>query len=1020
VTSRRLALACVLLVLPACRDRDASLAGRVVALGGETLPTAARLWNSDRYPVCRRPGFDPAATCSTDPPLIGSAHRDLFEVVQRPGSADSLDALHARALIDLIWANDERTVDSAIERLQSLVETWDSAAIISDLAVAWERKARFSGRTAHWARALDFAERADAARATPITQLNRAVLLERFRMTSLALDAWERLVADPDAGVWHAEARTRARTLVDAMDADAVAAEFDAILLADDTAGLRSARETATAFPQIARRFATVRGLPAWVNANRSGDTVAAGRAIAVIEAIGRGIEQRSGDAGIAGEAAALRAGRTTEGVEAAYLAYAAAELDFEAGRFADMARNAVHAVSLVGSAETVVAPWAVYAVGMARVMNGDYRAGDSIFSSILADPVTAGRHSLRGRALWGRGLIAARQYLAGTALDFYEQSSEALRQSSEAEYTAGMSALIVEPYVRSGHWLEAWDRLGDAMEALVSHRASVYRANAYRRASDMAARDGMPHAALALQREGLALAEGTSRVQQPIEASINLGLRLATLGYGLQADSIWNHAVTRLPVVPDDDMRQRLAADLRNARLGAALLPGLRAGENASVDSITRSLEYFRATGLGVMTASTLYQRAEAYLEEGDTAARSDLEDAVSLIVGALRDLDAPQRLPLESARRAIELLTRILAGTGEIERALAIADIARAVQLGAYELASMEDVALPAGRTVIAMMALPDELLVWHSDERGVRLDIRPVARATLADSIDAFNAHLRDGDPPEGSAAGAWLARTLFPDAGTIPAALSIVADETIARLAMVALPLPNGTLLIDRTVLHSVPAVRRLAATTSIPRRTGEALLVAGSADPEASLPELPHARAEVDAIAALRDDARVFGSPGHTGLPAALQRASLLHFAGHAILGENPLDSRLVIGEEGPPELRYLQPADLEAGVFPLLDTVVLSSCRTLDPGDAPGIGLPAFAAAFMRAGAGTVVGTLWPIDDAAAVDLMVSFHRRLRDGMTAAEALAHAQRDARNRETGTHSNLWAAFQILSR
>jgi hypothetical protein len=34
--------------------------------------------------------------------------------------------------------------------------------------------------------------------------------------------------------------------------------------------------------------------------------------------------------------------------------------------------------------------------------------------------------------------------------------------------------------------------------------------------------------------------------------------------------------------------------------------------------------------------------------------------------------------------------------------------------------------------------------------------------------------------------------------------------------------------------------------------------------------------------------------------------------------------------------------------------------------------------------------------------------------------MTAAEALAHAQRDARNRETGTHSNLWAAFQILSR
>jgi CHAT domain-containing protein len=1021
---RRLALSCALLICLACHGEDHGLARRVVEMGGQTLATATRLHASAAYPVCRRPAVDPAAGCDTDPPLIGTAHRDLLEDVHRSAAAgDSVDAAHALALLDLIWANDERTVDRAIDRLAPLASTRDSAIFLNDLTVAWERKARFSGRTADWTRALDYAERATVAAATPITLLNRAVLLERFRMNTLARAAWEVLAGQPDAGVWKAEADSRAGALRDAPEADAVTADFVAVLAAADSASLARARETAATFPQIARRFATLRALPAWSNAYRSGDTIAAARAIAVVEAIGRGIEQRSGDAGIADEAAGLRAGRITDRIAEAYIAYAAAEEAFESGRFAEMAKHAGRAATLAGFRETVIAPWAVYALGIDRVMDDDFRAGDSIFVAILAHPVSADRHSLRGRALWGRGLIAARQFRGGTALGFYQQSIEALRRSAEAEYTAGISALMVEQYARSGDRLEAWDRLADAMEAMSTHRSSMYLADAYRRASDMASRGGSAHAALAFQREGLAVAQATRRIQQPVEASINLGLRLAALGHGLEADSIWNDAATRLPTVPDEDMRLRIATDLRNARIGAALLPGLRAGENASIDSITRTLDYFRGHGLGWLTATTLHQRAEAYLLEGDTAAaRSDLEEAVSLIVDALRDLAAPQRLPLESAGRAIERLTQLLVADGEVERALAISDITRAVQLGAWDLASVDDVTLPAGRTVITMMALPDELLVWHGDDRDITIERRAVTRDALADSIDAFTTHLRAGRPPRSSPAGSWLARTLFPEPDALPAELSVIADALIARLPIAALPIGDGdALLLDRTVLRTVPAIRQLASPTGEPRRrAGEALLVAGSGDPEASLPELPQVRAEVGAIAAFRPDARVLDPSARGSVADELERATLFHFAGHTVLGASPLDSRLVLRAEGAPRVRYLRPADLGSGSYPLLDTVVLSSCRTLDPGEATGSGLPAFAAAFMRAGATTVVGTLWPIDDAAAVDLMVSFHRRLRDGMPPAEALALSQREARDRQTGAHANVWASFLVLTR
>jgi CHAT domain-containing protein len=66
--------------------------------------------------------------------------------------------------------------------------------------------------------------------------------------------------------------------------------------------------------------------------------------------------------------------------------------------------------------------------------------------------------------------------------------------------------------------------------------------------------------------------------------------------------------------------------------------------------------------------------------------------------------------------------------------------------------------------------------------------------------------------------------------------------------------------------------------------------------------------------------------------------------------------------------------------------------------------------------AFLAAGASGVVATLKPIDDRAAAELMVAFHREYRRHGDAAAALALAIRANRQAETGIGD--WAAFQYI--
>jgi CHAT domain-containing protein len=131
--------------------------------------------------------------------------------------------------------------------------------------------------------------------------------------------------------------------------------------------------------------------------------------------------------------------------------------------------------------------------------------------------------------------------------------------------------------------------------------------------------------------------------------------------------------------------------------------------------------------------------------------------------------------------------------------------------------------------------------------------------------------------------------------------------------------------------------------------------------------------------------------------------------------------QNPLFSRMTVGQgigTAPANDGKLEVHEILA-LTTRSPLVFLSGCETGLVSGAEGQIIQgsdesSLAQAFLIAGAGRVVATLWRVDDASAVRMADSFYRRLRNGSSSDDALAGAQRDAIQRR-GDYT--WAAYTI---
>jgi CHAT domain-containing protein/predicted negative regulator of RcsB-dependent stress response len=137
---------------------------------------------------------------------------------------------------------------------------------------------------------------------------------------------------------------------------------------------------------------------------------------------------------------------------------------------------------------------------------------------------------------------------------------------------------------------------------------------------------------------------------------------------------------------------------------------------------------------------------------------------------------------------------------------------------------------------------------------------------------------------------------------------------------------------------------------------------------------------------------------------------------VVHIASHGFFGGTP-DENFVLTYDEKLDMdrlaHLLQPKQLADRPVELL---TLSACQTAEGDDRTPLGLSGVA---VKSGARSALGSLWPVYDDAAQQVIREFYRQLRDpGVTKAEALRRAQVQLIGSDSYRHPIFWAPFILI--
>jgi len=138
---------------------------------------------------------------------------------------------------------------------------------------------------------------------------------------------------------------------------------------------------------------------------------------------------------------------------------------------------------------------------------------------------------------------------------------------------------------------------------------------------------------------------------------------------------------------------------------------------------------------------------------------------------------------------------------------------------------------------------------------------------------------------------------------------------------------------------------------------------------------------------------------------------------VLHLATHAIQNDaSPLYSSIVFSpdkdNDGFLEAHEIIKLELNA------DIVILSACKTAFGEEIKGDGRMGLSRAFFAAEVPTVIGSLWSVNDESTQELMVKFHKKLKQNNTPAVAMQKAQLHLLKSQKYSHPFYWAPFIVM--
>jgi CHAT domain-containing protein len=368
----------------------------------------------------------------------------------------------------------------------------------------------------------------------------------------------------------------------------------------------------------------------------------------------------------------------------------------------------------------------------------------------------------------------------------------------------------------------------------------------------------------------------------------------------------------------------------------------------------------------------------------------------------------------------------------------------------------------ATDGGRQALVIQPVGDRLHLLHIDRRGeIHAATSSTSRSACMEHIDRLRSEFGIEVAPSVRGENPFLpalrrSRSSWEDAST---ALHIALFDPVAAwlddAPLVVVPYgdlallpwnavgPRGAPLIGRVGVSIAPSLATLdalrTARTSRPRPDRIVIVADPLIERRHRLAPLPGARLEagaiIDALAAVGIVTNTIGF--FTGAEAtesevsrAAAGADLVHLACHAALRDPVAMSALFLAAGTGDGLLMAT----EVGEVPLRDAVVfLSACET--GGGTPTVdGVLGLSRAFLKAGARTVIMSLWAVDDAATSRLVTYFYPSFLgvggDALPADMALASATRQLRSdlaeglltSANGTvlpdHPSLWAPFVVF--
>jgi tetratricopeptide (TPR) repeat protein len=731
--------------------------------------------------------------------------------------ADSLniDALHASALVDLLWADtDAAALNRSIANLDLVSRLGPHTAnALVDLAAAHLVRAERLQTARDLIMAVDAADRAlEVDSLNVAARWNLAVALDALGLEEEAARAWAAMLAIDPTSPWAVDV-SRVRRVATTSITRAPPA------ITDSASAIRAfVRQS----PQEARLYGWDVVLGDWGAAIQHGDRTRADSLLGLARAIGDDLALAGGDASLADAVRAITQERDAAGRKSlafAHHTYAVGRVAFLAAdypraqtAFEQIERQPLPSPSLTQWATLFHAATLVYAARFPDAIGECHHLAMQVNASHTP--------ALAATTHWALGTALLRTGRSGEAIGEYRRAASWFSHIGERENLGAVEYLAADAALAIKDVPEADVSTYHALAILRAFRKSVWLHNLLFVAADGATRAGLPHAALRLQAEGLSVAAGMGRPLYVVEAQLHYARLLEALGN----DSAAVAAIKTVAPLIDHDIPKTARPWFSADMLATEATASMHSAPATAATSLDSAAAYFRRGNDVVRLVPILTTAAQAHIASGDVKrAQADLRETLTIIA---EEHDAISRLPLRTSLMADargivdELVMAQVSAERPPSESLVYLEEGRAslAPIGAALRRVAASVEFPPGQVVVDYATIGDTLLIWTIAGSHVSLTRRTLAMASLASTVGRVRTelNLRSGSAAvhtELAALFDWIIRPVDSLIGGENQPLVIVADGIVADVPFAALwDAHRAQYLIERHPLRVTSSLR----------------------------------------------------------------------------------------------------------------------------------------------------------------------------------------------------------------